>query len=71
MIGAMKWCWKSYKFWLEGKPHKGISVVLEVLIEIFLVKTEENTSLLVQAERMGKTAASLALLSRSLIQGAG
>lgn len=53
---------ESYKFQLQGRPHEGVSVVLEVLIEIFLAKTEENTSSLVQTERMDEAAAALALL---------
>ena len=53
---------ESYKFQLQGRSHKGVSVVLEVLIEIFLAKTEENTSSLVQTERMDEAAAALALL---------
>ena len=60
---------ESYKFLLQGRPHKGVSVVLEVLIEIYLAKTEENTSSLVQTERMDEAAAALALLSGFLTQG--
>lgn len=51
----MRWCWKSYNFTLEGSLHKEILVVLEVLIEIFLVKKEENIPSLVQAERVDET----------------
>lgn len=71
MIGATRWCWKSYNFTLEGRPHKEILVVLEVLIEISLVKQEENISALVQAERMDETLTALALLSCFPIQGLG
>lgn len=71
MIGATRWCWKSYNFTFEGRPHKEILVVLEVLIEISLVKQEENISALVQAERMDEILTALALLSCFPIQGLG
>lgn len=60
--------WKSYEFLLKGEPHKGISVVIEVSIEIFQVKEEENTSW-VQTERLDETAASGALLLHFLTKG--